>query len=190
MAKLKTPPAAPPDSSATPGSAPWQPPAKSVMLKSRVARLRPTSWAEFKRVFLFGLVGAFNTLLDFAVYNVLTGEFAFSLVKANVVSTTVAMIFSFFANKHVVFKKAGGGVARQAVLFWLVTAFGLYVLQTGTIWLVTALWTWPMDATLSVLHAAGVTTHDQFLVKNGAKAIGTIVSLAWNYIMYKKVVFK
>ncbi|HEY2004683.1 MAG TPA: GtrA family protein, partial [Candidatus Saccharimonadia bacterium] len=70
------------------------------------------------------MIGAFNTLLDFAIYNVLSGEFAFSLVKANIISTTTAMIFSFFANKHVVFKKADGSAWRQAIVFWVVTAFG------------------------------------------------------------------
>jgi len=155
-----------------------------------VVKIRPTSWTEFKRVFLFGLVGAFNTLLDFAVYNVLSGEFGFSLVKANIVSTTVAMVFSFFANKHVVFKKTGGTVWKQVLAFWVVTAFGLYVLQTGTIWFLTEVWTYPLLVGLDFAHLAGIQGHDPFLVKNGAKAIATCVSLIWNYIMYKKVVFK
>ncbi len=155
-----------------------------------MVNIRPTSWTEFRRVFLFGMVGAFNTLLDFAVYNVLSGEFGFTLIRANIISTTVAMVFSFFANKHVVFKKTGGNTARQAVIFWVVTAFGLYVLQTGTIWILTSAWHVPMNSALYLFHTAGVTNHDDFLIKNGAKAIATCVSLVWNYIMYKKVVFK
>lgn len=136
------------------------------------------------------MVGAFNTLLDFAIYNVLSGEFGFSLIKSNIISTTTAMIFSFFANKHVVFKKTDGNTWRQAVTFWVVTAFGLYILQTGTIWILTDLWTTPMNLALNVANALGITGHDQFLIKNGAKAIATVISLGWNYIMYKKVVFK
>jgi putative flippase GtrA len=154
-----------------------------------VVKYRPTSWTEFKRVFLFGLVGAFNTLLDFAIYNVLSGEFGFSLVRANIISTTVAMIVSFFANKHVVFKKTDGHVWKQALSFWLVTAFGLYILQTGTIWLLTSVWHAPLNLALYTFHFLGVTNHDDFIIKNGAKAIGTCVSLIWNYIMYKRVVF-
>ena len=155
-----------------------------------MVKLRPTSWTEFKRVFLFGMVGAFNTLLDFAVYNVLSGEFGFSLVKANIVSTTVAMVFSFFANKHVVFKPSGGNAAAQAVKFWVVTAVGLYILQTGTIWLLTDVVPEPINFGLFVSHTFGITGHDEFLTKNLAKAVATCVSLIWNYIMYKKVVFK
>ena len=158
--------------------------------ETSVARLRPTSWTEFRRVFLFGMVGAFNTLLDFAIYNVLSGEFGFTLIKANIVSTTAAMIFSFFANKHVVFKKTDGSTWQQAGMFWLVTAFGLYVLQTGAIWFLTSVWTYPMLVGLDIAHITGIHGHDAFLIKNGAKAIATVLSLGWNYIMYKKVVFK
>lgn len=136
------------------------------------------------------MVGAFNTLLDFAIYNVLSGEFGLSLIKSNIISTTSAMIFSFFANKHMVFKKTDGSTWRQAAAFWVVTAFGLYVLQTGTIWILTDIWTTPMNLALNAANMLGITGHDQFLIKNGAKAIATIISLGWNYIMYKKVVFK
>jgi putative flippase GtrA len=149
-----------------------------------------TKIKRIKHVGTFGLVGILNTLIDFVIYNLLSGEAGFSLIQANVVSTTCAMLFSFFANKHIVFKKKDGSIRQQALMFFLVTAFGLYVLQTGTIKLLTEVWTWPLTTIVASLHAAGLHGHDQFLVKNGAKAAATIVSLAWNYIIYKKVVFK
>ncbi|HEY2003495.1 MAG TPA: hypothetical protein VGH44_00060, partial [Candidatus Saccharimonadia bacterium] len=60
----------------------------------------------------------------------------------------------------------------------------------GTIWILTDLWTDPVSLGLNTAHLLGLTGHDQFLIKNGAKAIATVISLSWNYIMYKKVVFK
>ncbi|HVQ44801.1 MAG TPA: GtrA family protein [Candidatus Saccharimonadia bacterium] len=139
----------------------------------------------------FGLVGALNTLIDFAVFNFLSSIFRFTLIQSNIVSTTVAMLFSFTANRHLVFKKdnGNGSVWRQGIIFFAVTAFGLYVLQTVTIKLLTEIWLAPIGLGLAAAHMLGIFGHDQFLAKNGAKAIATIVSLVWNYIMYKKVVF-
>jgi putative flippase GtrA len=137
----------------------------------------------------FGLVGALNTVLDFTIYNVLSSVVKLTLVQSNIISTTVAMIFSFSANKKLVFKSTKGSVVRQGLIFLAVTAFGLYILQTGTIKLLTDIWLWPVGVGLAVAHIVGIHGHDQFLIKNGAKAIATVVSLTWNYVMYKKVVF-
>jgi putative flippase GtrA len=137
----------------------------------------------------FGAVGALNTLIDFVLYNVLSSVLKLTLVQSNIISTTIAMLFSFTANKQLVFKKTDGSTIRQALIFFAVTAFGLYVLQTGTIKLLTDIWLAPVALGLALAHAVGIHGHDQFLIKNGAKALGTIVSLTWNYVMYKKVVF-
>jgi putative flippase GtrA len=152
---------------------------------------KPFASARVKRVGKFGAVGVINTLLDFSIFNVLSSFLRLTLIEANIISTTVAMIFSFTANRHVVFKRDNGtgSVWREAVIFFAVTAFGLYVLQTGTIKLLTEVWLAPIGLMLGVFHMLGVTHHDQFLAKNGAKAAATIVSLAWNYVMYRRVVF-
>jgi len=155
-----------------------------------VAIKRLTAGIEFRRVGIFGLVGILNTLLDFVIYNELSSTVGMSLVQSNIISTSVAMIFSFIANKRVVFKKHSGSVVKQGLVFFAVTAFGLYVLQTGTIMLLTDVWRYPMNLGLTMAHTAGITHHDDFLIKNGAKAIATAVSLTWNYVMYKRVVFR
>ena len=137
----------------------------------------------------FGVVGVLNTLIDFSIFNLLSGLLRFGILQANIVSTTLAMIFSFSANKKMVFKPGKGSFVRQAVIFFAVTAFGLYVLQLGTIKLLTDIWLAPISIGLAVAHFVGIVGHDQFLAKNGAKAAATVVSLVWNYVMYKKVVF-
>lgn len=138
----------------------------------------------------FGIIGVLNTLIDFGIYNVLSSFVGLSLVHSNLISTTAAMTFSFFTNKKVVFKKHNGSLAKQAAVFFVVTAFGLYVIQTGTILVLTDLWLWPMHTAVALAHALGITGHDHFLIKNGAKALATGLSLGWNYMMYKKVVFR
>jgi putative flippase GtrA len=141
------------------------------------------------RVGKFGLVGIINTLLDFTIYNILSSTFGLGLVLANIISTSIALVFSFVANKKVVFRHQHGSTLKQAAVFLGVTAFGLYILQTGMIKLLTDIWIAPIALGLTGAHLLHITGHDQFLAKNGAKAAGTIISLIWNYIMYKKVVF-
>lgn len=151
---------------------------------------KPLTKTRIKRVGKFGAVGVFNTALDFVIYNILSSRAGLSLVQSNIISTTIAMLVSFFANKKLVFKKHDGSVIKQGIVFFAVTAFGLYVLQNGTITLLTEIWHWPLGILLMLAHAVGIQGHDSFLIKNGAKAIATLVSLSWNYIMYKKVVFR
>jgi putative flippase GtrA len=154
-----------------------------------VAMKTPASANELKRVGKFGVVGVINTIIDFGLYNVLSSKASLSLVQSNIISTTIAMVFSFFANRHVVFSQNSNSFRRQAVAFFLVTAFGIYVLQTGAIQILTHDWLWPVHASVSLAIAIGITGHNALIAKNAAKIIGTIISLTWNYIMYKRVVF-
>lgn len=148
---------------------------------------------QIKQVGKFGLVGIINTLLDFGLYNLFTSSLVgFSLYQGNIFSTTIAMAFSFFANKRLVFKQEGGNLLKQAVVFVAVTGFGLWVLQNGVIKLLVDVWPAPLNLAYSIVGALGL---DQifsrdFVTKNGAKAFATLVSLTWNYLLYKKVVFK
>jgi len=145
---------------------------------------------QIKRIAKFGAVGAINTLLDFVILDVLHLKVGMGLVAANLISTTVAMLFSYFANRHLVFSHHSERVWRQIILFWVVTAFGLYVLQTGIIWL--------FDHPLHSVTMFGVRlVHDvglhhlstSFITTNGIKAAADAVTLIWNYILYKEVVF-
>ena len=151
----------------------------------------PQTTAAIKQVGKFGAVGILNTLIDFSIYNFCLKYLELSTVGSNTISTTIAMLFSFFANRQVVFTGGDGSVRRQAVLFFAVTAFGLYVLQNGVIHLFTDVWRGPLEAVVRGLRSAGIHVFaDAFYINNIAKAIGTVVSLTWNFIMYKKVVFK
>jgi len=146
---------------------------------------------RIKHVGKFGIVGILNTVLDFGVFNVLGKYFGMAAVQANIISTTIAMIFSFFINRQLVFKGGEKSVWRHAVAFLATTAIGLYVIQTGVVYILAHVWREPLEAITHLVRVMGIQIFsDEFYVRNGAKAIGTVFSLAWNYIMYKKVVFR
>ena len=148
--------------------------------------------SRIARVGKFGAVGIINTLLDFTIYNILFGVFGVWVILANLISTTIAMVFSFFANRNLVFKATTGSKTRQAWLFILMTAIGLYIIQLGTIHILTSVWTAPLDAVVKLVNAMGLGAvfPERFIRNNTAKALGTILSLAWNYVTYKRVVFR
>ena len=77
----------------------------------------------------FGVVGVVNTALDFGL---LFGFKALGvpIELANILSTGVSFIFSFFANKKYTFKTTDTNVIREMLLFVIVTLTGLWGLQT------------------------------------------------------------
>jgi putative flippase GtrA len=123
----------------------------------------------------FALVGSFNTAIDFGILFLLVA-LGLDKIPSNFVSTSVAFIFSFFANKTFTFKAKGGNAKREFITFLVVTLFGLWVLQPIILSVVSLALT-PLHFTAPIIL---------FI----AKLIATIVSLIWNYIMYSRFVFK
>ena len=91
-------------------------------------------------------------------------------------STGLAFIFSFFANKKYTFKTTDTNVIREMLLFVIVTLTGLWGLQTLIITL-----------THNPLTQLMGNTDVALLV---AKLLATVASLTWNYLFYSKLVFK
>lgn len=125
------------------------------------------------KVVRFAVIGGINTLLDFGILLLLSRVFGVPVVVANIISTSVAFVFSFIMNKKYTFKTSGSNVRRELILFIAVTLFGLWVLQNVVIWLVIPL-------------LVAFSPQIQLL---GAKLVATVVSLVWNYLMYDRVVF-
>jgi putative flippase GtrA len=125
--------------------------------------------------FRFALVGGFNTALDFGILFLLVA-LGLDKIAANFVSTSVAFIFSFFANKTFTFKAKSGDARREFVAFMVVTLFGLWILQ-------------PIVITLATTATTPLALSEP-VVLMVAKLLATIVSLVWNYLMYSRFVFK
>lgn len=159
------------------------------MLKIEMAKHPPVS--EVKRIGKFGVVGVLNTLIDFIIYNLLSSKTTLTLIQSNLISTSVAMTFSFWANRKLVFESRKGSPIKEAVIFLAVTAFGLYILQNGIIHLLTVNWTGPVHLAIRVVHGLGLSSKlsDSFVIKNSAKLAGIVVSMTWNYLTYRKWVF-
>lgn len=136
----------------------------------------------------FVAIGGFNTALDFVI---LFGLSALGLPKilSNGISTSVTFLISFILNKKITFKseaKTKRELAREMLLFTIVTLFGLWVIQSVVI-----LATEPIFlAVFGDFQIFSVNFTKEKLALFAAKIIATLFSLTWNFILYKKVVFK
>ena len=124
----------------------------------------------------FTIVGSINTVIDFSILFTLTMFLNIPKELANFISTFVAFLFSFFANKKYTFKSTSKNLKRQFLLFTAVTLFGLWVIQTIIITAIT-----PAFTNLGVNKPAALLI---------SKLIATVASLIWNYTLYSRVVFK
>lgn len=129
----------------------------------------------------FILVGITNTAIDFGLLFALRA-LGMPLIPANMISTGVALIFSFFANRSFTFGAVGGGrraAVPQAVKFLAITLFGLWVLQ-------------PLVLLLGQTLLHGLSLHGGWQAGAAllaSKLAATVVSMTWNYLMYDRVVF-
>jgi len=85
-------------------------------------------------------------------------------------------MFSFNGNKRYTFQATGNNLVREVTLFTIVTLFGLWVLQTVVIYL------------LQPLIEPLIGNKDLALLIT--KVLATGVSLVWNFVLYKYVVFR
>ena len=130
------------------------------------------------QAFWFSVIGGINTVLDFIILFVLT-SFGTKIFIANIFSTGTTFIISFLMNKKITFKSVSNNkkeLIREMVLFILVTLFGLWVIQNIII-----------SFTMPIFENLLKNKQLSLLL---SKFLATIFSLIWNFILYKKVVFK
>ena len=119
----------------------------------------------------FGLIGGINTLIDFSLLFLGT-SLGLNHFVANYIATSVAFVFSFFANRSFTFRSQTKA-HRQLIPFLAVTLFGLWVIQPVVMWLVLM----PLD------------NMEPNLALLAAKLVATGVTLVWNYVLYSRLVF-
>lgn len=123
----------------------------------------------------FAVVGGLNTIIDFVILLTLT-SFGIPAAIANYPSSTVAVIFSFFANKNYTFKATGTNLKKEIILFLIFTLFCAWVLQPLTI--------------IAIQSLLGFMNLQPQILVIIAKIAATIVTLIWNYLTYSRFVFK
>ncbi|WP_296140697.1 GtrA family protein [uncultured Tessaracoccus sp.] len=122
----------------------------------------------------FAVVGGLNTALDFALLFVFVTVTHLGTYLANVLSTGICLVVSFLLNRSFTFR-ADGDRRRQFVRFLVVTLAGLWGVQTALIWAV------------NVALGGRLTGATLLFV---AKLVATGGSLAWNYVLYDRLVFR
>ena len=123
----------------------------------------------------FGLVGVVNTAIDFGILLALVRVFGLPTIGANYISTSFALIFSFFANKKFTFKNNDKTQVKQFIVFLSITLVGLWIIQ-------------PLVISGIELMIADFIINSSFKLII-AKLLATVASLIWNYLMYRKFVF-
>lgn len=123
----------------------------------------------------FVLVGGTNTVIDFAILFSLVNLVKMPVFYSNIISTSVALSFSFFANKKFTFKDKTAAGKDQLSKFLVITLSGLWIIQPVIIIIVK-----------TVLYFAPFNSNTTLLI---GKLIATCVTLVWNYLLYKKFVF-
>lgn len=154
------------------------------MTRPDIKILTPNPQLEpsFKRQSLqrFITVGVLNTLIDITIY-ILLRELSVDIFIANLCSTSVALICSFYLNRSYTFRAKGTDLRVQTIRFFSITLFGLWVIQPVAIKLIEA-----SDRILFYATLLPSDTNPEVLIpKLGA----TCITLVWNYFWYKNYVF-
>jgi putative flippase GtrA len=123
----------------------------------------------------FILVGGTNTAIDITI---LFGLKALGLptIPSNFISTSIALVFSYFANKKFTFKDNVSKDKTQFVKFLGITLFGLWAIQPTIIWIIGL-----------ILQNLDLNTYVVLFI---GKIIATCATLVWNYLLYRKFVYK
>lgn len=123
----------------------------------------------------FVIVGTANTTIDFALLFGLVNFLSIPIFFSNIISTSVALSFSFFANKKFTFKDNSQNAKRQLIRFLMVTLLGLWIIQPIIIAITDMVFFRSIDA-------------DNIMLLSG-KLMASCVTLVWNYLLYRKFVF-
>lgn len=134
-------------------------------------------------------MGIVNTGVDFVILNILVFGFGLNKIPANMVSVSIAMLVSYALNYRIVFRNTDSGHSKKLVLFISITMFGLFILQNLVIYIFVHTFTGPANLVSDILSKLGIELSQNFILLNTAKVIATIVTMIWNFLMYRKFVF-
>ena len=135
----------------------------------------------FKQFAKFVIVGGINTAIDFLVLNVemeVTGiRSGYGMIVLNSISFAVATVNSYFMNKYWTFEdRRNRSEGVKFSQFLAVSVIGMLI-NSGVVYVITT----------SVGPIAGLGPK---IWANVAKLVATAVSLVWNFLGYKFIVFK
>lgn len=128
----------------------------------------------------FAIIGGINTLLDFAILNILSAATGIKegngVIVLNLISFSIAVINSYYLNKKWAFKDPTGENTKKFSIFLIVSIIGALI-NTAIV----------RFASTNIDPMFGL---NQTLWLNVAKVLATGVSLVWNFVGYKLFVFR
>lgn len=113
-----------------------------------------------KQFVKFGMVGALNTVVDYALFASLTMVFHWFYLVANAVSFSIAVTNSYVLNRRWTFRSDNPNWRGEAVKFFIVNIIGL-----------------GMSEALLFVFVEHFSSHTLF-----AKALAIVVVLFWNFL--------
>lgn len=120
----------------------------------------------------FGLIGAANTALDFAILNALHFGLHWGPLTAKCVSTAIAATSSYFMNRHWTFRhRARSGMRREYTLFFLLNLVGLAI---GLVCLAVTKYGLNKDSIAAI---------------NAANLVGLVLGTVFRFWSYRRWVF-
>lgn len=147
------------------------------------------STLDFTRLKRFGLVGVVNTVLDAALFNLLTWHvIALPVLWASVLAGTLAMLNSFVANQRFTFR-ARHTPLRRVALFVVITLLGIYAIRPLILDVFITTWLWPANRLLALLARVGVLADGDFVRRNLGWLVAVAVAMLFNYVGYREFVF-
>lgn len=141
-----------------------------------------TERKEFKR---FTLVGFTATLIDYGILNLLTQIFGLPIILSNVVSASVSSLYSYTLNRKVVFNSIAHGERKSLTLYIASLLVSILLIQSVVIAI------FGRGLTESWFEAIGFEGQmKDLLAVNSAKIIAGLSSVAWNFYIQRRFVFK
>lgn len=139
----------------------------------------------------FIVTGIINTLVDIGFFNIFRRIKGITATVASYMSTTIAMINSYFLNKYWTFSGFGTGSGVEAIKFFAVTATGIYIIHNGIMYLLTNKILWPGKLALKIVRWFPFLKKlsDSFVTDNFAKLCAIAITLVYNFVAYKFLVF-
>lgn len=142
------------------------------------------STSKHRGIILFAAIGALNTVIDIGIFLGLRSV-GLPILTANIISTSIALIVSFLLNNRYTFGSSSRSIRQSLPAFLIVTLCGLWILQPLVIAGVGS-----VLQTAALRNIAGSAEIFNVLRDLIGKLAATVVTLVWNYVLYKKFVFK
>lgn len=121
----------------------------------------------------FGVVGAFNAVLDIALFNWLHFSVGIGPLTSKALSVSVAATSSYFMNRHWSFAhRARTGIKREYVLFIILSGVGLVI----------------VEVCLGITRY-GLGRTDPLSLNIAANGIGLVLGTLWRFWSFKRWVF-